>query len=221
MESRPCGAGHRPAAASQADSWSFYISCATSNDPVAPAVLPPAFFQALGQQPPSDKSDGMLRNPMCEQTGGETADAAKMYRLQAASQAAIPSVQIFGVKSLRASTRCPVKRRRGAGCHLVPPIRAGSATERVWRKRRQMADLIVPLFRIGSRPHHHQDLDHGTDRLKLRDDEDARALFAALEAVSEMHWHCPSIMRDENAILSSGDLEDLRVAQSGQTALRR
>src|SRR5260221_974240 len=112
-------------------------------------------------------------------------------------------------------------------CETVSAIRSaiwfnqtgGLSTEQVRRQRRQMADLVAPLRWIGSCPHHHQHLGYRTDRFKLRHDEDTRALFARIEAISEMTRHRSPVMCDENAVLLVWDLENLRVAQSRHAAV--
>lgn len=83
-----------------------------------------------------------------------------------------------------------------------------------------MADLVAPLPRMRRRPDEHQCLNHRADRLELRDDEDPRALLARVDVVAEVTWHGAAVMRDENALLSGGNLQHFRVTQAGETAVR-
>src|SRR4051812_28929939 len=83
-----------------------------------------------------------------------------------------------------------------------------------------MANLVTPLRRLGRGPHQHQHLDHWTDRLKLRNDEDAGALVARVEAIPEVTGHGTAVMRDEDAVLPGGYLEHSRVSHSGDSPFR-
>ena len=74
-----------------------------------------------------------------------------------------------------------------------------------------MTNLILPLRRIGSGPHHNQGFDNRAKRRESRYQKDAGARFAFLEAISKMIQHRPTVMSDQYAALAGCNLKDIGI----------
>lgn len=83
-----------------------------------------------------------------------------------------------------------------------------------------MANLILPLRRIGRGPHHHQGLDNRTKRCVLRHKKHAGARLAFLQASPKMLQHRPPVMRDQNAALAGCNLKDIGVRNPFEFTIR-
>ena len=55
----------------------------------------------------------------------------------------------------------------------------------------------------------------------MRNDEDAGALLASIEAVSEVIGHGTAILREKNTVLLGSDIQHLGIAQPDYPAIRR
>jgi len=62
---------------------------------------------------------------------------------------------------------------------------------------RQISDLIPPLFRLRCHPHQKERLDDLVERGMLRNNEDARARLARVQAVREAAQHRSAVVRDQ------------------------
>ena len=96
----------------------------------------------------------------------------------------------------------------------------GSARENVTRQGWQVANLILPLRRIGSCPDQHEGLDNRTQRRELRYQKNAGARLAFLQAAPKMIHHRPPIMRDQDAALAGGNLQDIGIWNPFEFAVR-
>lgn len=88
------------------------------------------------------------------------------------------------------------------------------------RQRGQVPKLLFPLCRLRACPDHYQRLDNRPNRRGLRHQEDAGAPLALLHSGSEMVYHRPPVVSDQDSTLAGCNLKNIRIWDPIEPAIR-